>query len=881
MSVKDFNKQYAYSELLESQVDSDPIKQFETWFNEAAEKGIKYPNAFALSTSTPDGKPNTRFLLLKSFDASGFVFYTNTQSVKGIEISNNPMAYIVFWWDIVERQVRINGILEPVSDQEADDYFKSRPRGSQIGAWASKQSTVIESRDTLEDDFDTALSVARQQVENGANIIDINFDEGLLDSEKCMERFLNLIASEPDIAKVPIMIDSSKFSVIEAGLRCVQGKCIVNSISLKEGEDKFIEQAHKVKRYGASVVVMAFDEKGQAANKEDKIRICERAYKILTQKVGIDPTDIIFDPNILTVGTGIEEHNNYAVDFIEAVKEIKERCPGALTSGGVSNVSFSFRGNNIVREAMHSAFLYHAIDAGLDMGIVNAGMLAVYDDIEKELLEKVENVLLNRHPGATDELIDFAEQYKGVKGAEKKEDKKWRNQDVNKRIEYSLVNGITDFIENDTEEVRASLSRPLDVIEGPLMDGMKVVGKLFGDGKMFLPQVVKSARVMKRAVAYLEPFMEEEKKKNKDTKGQGKFVIATVKGDVHDIGKNIVSVVLSCNNYEVKDLGVMVSCDEILKTAKELNADFIGMSGLITPSLDEMMYNASEMERQGFDTPLLIGGATTSNAHTAIKIAPKYSGVVSHVQDASLVVNVCNNLLNPNYSKKYIDEIKAEHEKLRNLHLDKTNLKRFVSIKEVRQKGLKTNWSKIHIPKPEFTGVKAFENISMDEIVEYIDWSPLFWVWELKGSFPKILKHKKYGDHAEKLYDEAMKLLDEIIKDKRFNPRAVIGLFPANSIKDDIVLYSDENRNNSIQSFHFLRQQEYRGEKAQYLSLSDFIAPKDSGANDYIGAFCVTAGEEVDEFASYFKNKNDDYNSIMVQALGDRFRVSYGLQQQC
>ena len=618
------------------------------------------------------------------------------------------------------------------------------------------------------------------------------------------------------------------------------------------------------------MVVMAFDEKGQAANKEDKIRICERAYKILTEKVGIEPEDIIFDPNILTVSTGIEEHNNYAVDFIEAVREIKKRCPGALTSGGVSNVSFSFRGNNIVREAMHSAFLYHAIEAGLDMGIVNAGMLAVYDDVEKELLDKVENVLLNKHPEATDELIDFAEQYKGVKSTEKKEDKKWRNQDVNKRIQYALVNGITDFIEEDTEEVRASLNKPLDVIEGPLMDGMKVVGKLFGDGKMFLPQVVKSARVMKKAVAYLEPFMEEEKKKNKDTKGQGKFVIATVKGDVHDIGKNIVSVVLACNNYEVKDLGVMVSCDDILKTAKELNADFIGMSGLITPSLDEMMYNASEMERQGFDTPLLIGGATTSNAHTAIKIAPNYSGVVSHVQDASLVVNVCNNLLNPNYSKKYIDEIKAEQEKLRKLHLDKTNLKKYLSIKEVREKGLKTNWTKMNIPKPEFTGINVFENIKMDEIVDYIDWSPLFWVWELKGSFPKILKHKKYGDHAEKLYDEAMSLLKEIIKDNRFNPRAVIGLFPANSIKDDIVLYSNEDRNESIYTLHFLRQQEYRGEKAQYLCLSDFIAPADTGIKDYIGAFCVTAGEEVDEFASYFKNKNDDYNSIMVQALGDR-----------
>lgn len=830
-----------------------------------------YPNAGLpnpLSETGYDQTPEITSTLLDEFCSSGFINIVGgccgtTPDHIGV-IAKKVKNYKPRQVPRIEQATRLSGLEALSIGSEKESPF------IMVGERTNVTGSPRFAKLIKEDDFDTALSVARQQVENGANIIDINFDEGLLDSEKCMERFLNLISSEPDIAKVPIMIDSSKFSVIEAGLRCVQGKCIVNSISLKEGEDIFIEQAHKVKRYGASMVVMAFDEKGQAANKEDKIRICERAYKILTEKVGIEPEDIIFDPNILTVGTGIEEHNNYAVDFIEAVREIKKRCPGALTSGGVSNVSFSFRGNNIVREAMHSAFLYHAIEAGLDMGIVNAGMLAVYDDVEKELLDKVENVLLNKHPEATDELIDFAEQYKGVKSTQKKEDKKWRNQDVNKRIQYALVNGITDFIEEDTEEVRASLNKPLDVIEGPLMDGMKVVGKLFGDGKMFLPQVVKSARVMKKAVAYLEPFMEEEKKKNKDTKGQGKFVIATVKGDVHDIGKNIVSVVLACNNYEVKDLGVMVSCDDILKTAKELNADFIGMSGLITPSLDEMMYNASEMERQGFDTPLLIGGATTSNAHTAIKIAPNYSGVVSHVQDASLVVNVCNNLLNPNYSKKYIDEIKAEQEKLRKLHLDKTNLKKYLSIKEVREKGLKTNWTKMNIPKPEFTGINVFENIKMDEIVDYIDWSPLFWVWELKGSFPKILKHKKYGDHAEKLYDEAMSLLKEIIKDNRFNPRAVIGLFPANSIKDDIVLYSNEDRNESIYTLHFLRQQEYRGEKAQYLCLSDFIAPADTGIKDYIGAFCVTAGEEVDEFASYFKNKNDDYNSIMVQALGDR-----------
>jgi len=550
--------------------------------------------------------------------------------------------------------------------------------------------------------------------------------------------------------------------------------------------------------------------------------------------------------------------------------EIKRTCPGGLTSGGVSNISFSFRGNKIVREAMHSAFLYHAIDAGLDMGIVNAGMLAVYDDVEKELLEKVENVLLNKHSGATDELIDFAEQFKGIKSDEKTESKKWRSQSVEKRIEYALVNGITDFIEEDTEEVRNKLSKPLDVIEGPLMDGMKVVGELFGAGKMFLPQVVKSARVMKKAVAYLEPYMEEEKKRSKDSKGQGRFLIATVKGDVHDIGKNIVSVVLTCNNYEVKDLGVMVSCDEILKTAKELNADFIGMSGLITPSLDEIIYNASEMERMKLSVPLLVGGATTSKAHTAIKIAPQYSGPVVHIQDASLVVNACNKLFNPNTYEEYVVGIKKDQERQRKLFEDNKREKEFIPIDEARQNSSKIKWKKSDIAVPQFTGVKVFSDIDINEIAEYIDWSPFFWVWELKGSYPKILTNKKHGEHAAKLFEEGKQLLGRIIREKRFKPRAVVCMYPANSIGDDVSIYSDNNKNEVIDVLHFLRQQEYRGDNAQYHSLADFIAPKESRLTDYIGAFCVTAGEEVEEYASYYRNKNDDYNAIIVQALGDR-----------
>lgn len=720
-----------------------------------------------------------------------------------------------------------------------------------------------------EEDYETALSVAAQQVENGANIIDINFDEGLLDSEACMEKFLNLVASEPDIARVPIMIDSSKFSVIETGLRCVQGKCVVNSISMKEGEDLFREQARKIMKYGAAVVVMAFDEEGQAAEAEEKVRICQRAYKILTEEVGMDPTDIIFDPNILTVATGIEEHNNYALNFINAVRDIKEKCPGALTSGGVSNISFSLRGNNIVREAMHSAFLYHAIDAGLDMGIVNAGMLAVYDDVEKELLEKVENVLLNKSPEATEELVDFAEQFKGVKSAEKKaEDKAWRDQSVEERLKYSLVNGISDFVDEDTEEARAMYDKPLNVIEGPLMDGMKVVGGLFGEGKMFLPQVVKSARVMKKAVAYLEPYMEKLKAGSDNTRG--KFVIATVKGDVHDIGKNIVSVVLSCNNYEVIDLGVMVSCDQILNTAKDVGANIIGLSGLITPSLDEMVYNASEMERQGFDIPLLVGGATTSSAHTAIKIAPHYNGIVDHVQDASLVVGVCNDLLNPDKADDYKLELR-EKQKKQKARFEESQAKiTYTPIEVARQNGFKCDWSDIEIDKPGQTGLINFNDIDLKEIINYFDWSPFFWTWELKGSFPKILDNPNWGEQARELYNDAEELLGEIINNKLFNPSAIVGIWPANSVGDDVEIYTDDKRKEVVENLHFLRQQGKRKEEQLYYSLSDFIAPRSANKIDYIGGFAVTAGDKVESLSEKYKDDNDDYTSIMIKALGDR-----------
>lgn len=721
-----------------------------------------------------------------------------------------------------------------------------------------------------EDKFDQALSIARQQVESGANVIDINFDEGMLDSEACMSRFLNLVSSEPDIVRVPLMIDSSKWSVIEAGLKCVQGKCIVNSISLKEGEEKFLSQARLAMRYGAAAIVMAFDEQGQATHLDDRVRICQRAYKLLTEKVGMDPSDIIFDSNVLTVATGMEEHNSYAVDFIEAVRKIKVVCPGARTSGGVSNVSFSFRGNNPIREAMHSVFLYHAIKAGLDMGIVNAGMITVYEEIDRRLLELVEDVILNRRSDATERLIQYAGQVQVSDPVKAKAEQAWRSHSVNERLSHALVKGISDYIEIDTEEARHQHARPLDVIEGPLMDGMKVVGELFGAGKMFLPQVVKSARVMKKAVAYLQPFMDAEKSKYKDRPTQGKVVLATVKGDVHDIGKNIVGVVLGCNNYEVIDLGVMVSCEKILSTAREVGADVVGMSGLITPSLDEMIHNASEMQRQGFKVPLLVGGATTSRTHTAAKIAPGYEQVVTHVQDASLVVGVCSKLLSPQKRDGYITEIRAEQEKLRQ-GLHKSTV-RYLPLSQARaQRFQPTDWKCENIAVPQRLGTQVLDHISLEEMSSYIDWSPFFWTWELKGLYPRIFEHEKWGKQARELFDDAQVLLKDIVTHQRFRARGVIAFWPANSVGDDVEVYTDETRKNILGTFRFLRQQEQKDLDTTYYCLSDFVAPKDSGKADYLGGFAVTSGREVDEYAETFKKNNDDYSAIIVKALGDRF----------
>ncbi len=742
--------------------------------------------------------------------------------------------------------------------------------------------------------FEEAVSVARQQVENGANVIDVNFDEGMIDSEACMVRFLNLIGSEPDIARVPIMIDSSKWSVIEAALKCVQGKPIVNSISLKEGEQTFIRQAELCMRYGAAVVVMAFDEQGQAATKTDKVRICKRAYEILTNQVGVQPEDIIFDPNVLTVGTGIEEHDNYAVDFIEAVREIKQVCPGARTSGGISNVSFSFRGNNRVREAMHAAFLYHAIKAGLDMGIVNAGMLEVYEEIDPELLQHVEDVLLNRRSDATDRLIVFGEKFKGEGKQTKREASEWRQGDYKTRIAHALINGITDFIDVDTAEALASLKRPLDVIEGPLMDGMKVVGELFGAGKMFLPQVVKSARVMKKAVAWLEPHMERERLAAKSTtsSNQGKFLIATVKGDVHDIGKNIVSVVLACNNYVVHDMGVMVRCEDILQRALEIDADVIGLSGLITPSLDEMMHVAREMERLNFKTPLLIGGATTSRAHTAIKIAPAYSGPVVHVSDASLVVNVCSSLLG---SSQRVDFLKSHHaaeEDIRARWQESQAKATFVSYVEARQKKFRTDWKNVQVNEPRQRGVIVYDSIALDEVIPFIDWSPFFWTWGIQGMFPKLFDSQKVGHEAQKLFADAQQMLEEISRNNLLAPKAVLGFWPAQSTGDDVLLFKDDTRSQLLTKLCFLRQQRERSDDEPYLSLADFVAPEDSSRKDWLGAFVVTAGAGVETLARRYEDEHDDYSAIMVKALGDRIaealaemmhkkaRVNWGYERQ-
>lgn len=768
----------------------------------------------------------------------------------------------------IKPYLRLSG-LEPLVVRPETNFINVGERTNVTGS--KKFARLIR-----EGKYEEALSVARQQVENGAQILDVNMDDALLDGEKAMTTFLNLLQAEPDIAKIPIMIDSSKFNIIEAGLKCVQGKCIVNSISLKEGEEKFIEQAFICKSFGASVVVMAFDEKGQADTKDRKVAICERAYHILTKQVGFDPQDIIFDPNIFAVATGIEEHNNYAVDFIEATRIIKQKMPLTKVSGGVSNISFSFRGNDTVREAMHAVFLYHAIKAGMDMGIVNAGQLVVYDEIEPLLRELCEDVILNRNPEATDKLIAFAETVK-AKGKTDAKDEAWRNEPVEKRLAHSLINGITDYIEIDTEEARKKYSKPLDVIEGPLMDGMNIVGDLFGAGKMFLPQVVKSARVMKKAVAILTPYIEAEKEerrqahiaagtKNEEGAGAAKILLATVKGDVHDIGKNIVGVVLGCNGYDIIDLGVMVPAEKILQTAREKQVAIVGLSGLITPSLDEMVHIAREMKRQQMDIPLLIGGATTSRMHTAVKIAPEYDEGVVHVLDASRSVTVAGSLLSKEQKKEFLKNIKAEYDKLKEDFGSKKTVKNYLSFEEAQKNKIKIDWEHFTPVAPRLTGTKVFEEYDLAELVNYIDWQPFFIAWELHGKFPQILNDGVVGTAATRLYTDAQALLKKIIDEKWLTAKAVIGFWPANATAPDtITVY----RPSCPVKLEFLRQQIKKASNQPNLSLADFILPAASGKQDYLGAFAVTI-VGIEKHIAQFEAEHDDYNKIMLQALADR-----------
>jgi 5-methyltetrahydrofolate--homocysteine methyltransferase len=769
----------------------------------------------------------------------------------------------------IPKACRLSG-LEPYNIESTSLFVNVGERTNVTGSAKFKKLII-------EGNFDAALDVARQQVESGAQVIDINMDEGLLDSKQAMIRFLNLIASEPDISRVPIMIDSSKWDILEAGLKCVQGKSIVNSISMKEGEKQFLEKAKLVRRYGAAMIVMAFDEKGQADTFQRKNDICSRSYQLLVEQLGFPAEDIIFDPNIFAVATGIEEHNNYAVDFIEATHHIKQNLPHALISGGVSNVSFSFRGNNPVREAIHSVFLYHAIKNGMSMGIVNAGQLAIYADLPSELRERVEDVVLNRRPDGTERLLEIADNYKeGAVSSDNKQTLEWRTWEVSKRLEHALVKGITDFIDQDTEEARQQCERPLHVIEGPLMQGMNVVGDLFGAGKMFLPQVVKSARVMKKAVAYLMPYIEAEKLLSGDMqRNNGKILLATVKGDVHDIGKNIVGVVLQCNNFEVIDLGVMVSAETILKTAKELNCQMIGLSGLITPSLDEMVHVAKEMERQGFTLPLLIGGATTSKVHTAVKIEPNYSQPVVYVVDASRAVGVAQSLLSEGLQSDYVSKIKQEYAEIRDRRAAQQGTIKKTPINEARANKLRTDWQNYVPPKPKFLGIQVFENYPLAELREYIDWSPFFQAWELAGKYPKILQDAVVGHEATKLFADAQAMLDQLIAENWLEARAVIGFFPANVVQnDDIELYTDESRQVVQYVLHHIRQQMAKTARVNS-SLADFIAPKDSGIADYLGGFAVTTGVGIEAHIQRFEAQHDDYNSIMLKALADRLAEAF------
>ena len=832
-----------------------------------------YPNAGLPNPLLPTGFPETPETLapqLAEWAASGFLNVvggccgTTPEHIRAIAEAVRPYPPRVP--PTPRSYLELSG-LEAVVVRPETNFVNLGERTNVTGS--PKFAKLI-----LNGQYEEALAVARQQVDNGAQLIDINMDEGMLDSQGAMVHFLNLVASEPDIARVPIVIDSSKWSVLEAGLQCLQGKGIVNSISLKEGKEEFLRQARLIRQYGAAVIVMAFDERGQADSYERKIEICERAYRILVDEVGFPPQDVIFDPNILTVATGIEEHNNYAVDFIRATQWIKENLPGAKVSGGVSNISFSFRGNNPVREAMHSAFLYHAIRAGLDMGIVNAGQLAVYDEIPPELLALVEDVLLNRRPDATERLIGYAEQNRQSGKAEVRESEEWRGWPVEKRLEHALIKGIVDFIDEDIEEARQRYGRPLQVIEGPLMSGMNIVGDLFGAGKMFLPQVVKSARVMKKAVAWLTPYMEAERAEGVG-QAQGRILLATVKGDVHDIGKNIVGVVLGCNNYEVIDLGVMVSCDKILQAAKERGVDVIGLSGLITPSLDEMVHVAREMQREGFTIPLLIGGATTSRVHTAVKIAPHYEPPIVHVTDASRAVSVVGNLLSPDHRGEYALQNQRQQQRDRETHAAGKEQRVLLPLAEARANHTPIDWTTAELPVPAFTGCRSFDGYPLEEIARYIDWSPFFHTWELAGVFPRILDDPIIGEEARRLYEDAQRLLQRIIDERLLTARAVIGFWPANTVGDDIELYSDPARTSLLARLPMLRQQGVKREGQYNQSLADFVAPRESGRLDYLGAFALTTGVGLDPLCRQFESDHDDYSAIMSQALADRLAEAF------
>ena len=834
-----------------------------------------HPNAGLpnpLSETGYDESPAYTASVVKEFATSGFL------NIAGGCCGTTPAhikAIADALHDIAPRKIpdlpkmcRLSG-LEPFNISDESLFVN-------VGERTNVTGSKMFARLILSGDYTTAVNVARQQVESGAQVIDINMDEAMLDSQAAMVKYLNLISSEPDISRVPIMIDSSKWSVIEAGLKCVQGKAIVNSISMKEGEAEFIKYAKLVRRYGAATVVMAFDEKGQADTFQRKIEICQRSYDILVNQVGFAPEDIIFDPNIFAIATGIEEHNNYAVDFIEATRWIRKNLPYAKISGGVSNVSFSFRGNDAVREAIHTVFLYHAIQAGMNMGIVNAGQLGVYDEIPRELREAVENVVLNRNKDSGERLVALAENVKGG-GKVQVEDLAWRQGTVQERLTHALVRGVNTFVVEDTEEARLQATYPVEVIEGALMTGMNVVGDLFGAGKMFLPQVVKSARVMKQAVAHLVPFIEAEKLRSGDSKTKGKIVIATVKGDVHDIGKNIVTVVLQCNNFEVINMGVMVPCQQILDMAREHKADIIGLSGLITPSLEEMAHVAKEMERQGFKVPLLIGGATTSRIHTAVKIEPNYpSGTTVYVTDASRAVGVCNNLLSNTLSDNYVAGLKAEYAKARQQHAGKKGQGARYSIADARAHGLKTDWKNYTPPRPKLLGVRELRNYSLQEISAYIDWTPFFQTWELSGRYPKILQDEVVGEAATNLFKDAQAMLKKIIEGQWLKANAVYGLYPANSVNsDDIEIYTDESRSNVAMIWHNMRQQMVKPEDKPNLCLADFIAPKSTGVPDYIGAFAVTAGIGIDERVAAYEKNHDDYNSIMLKALADRLAEAF------